>query len=414
MSPASVDLAVADVEFQHVDKRYRLFRQRYRSLKEIAFKRRLGEWEDHWVLRDVSFKVRRGSTFGLIGANGAGKSTSLKMMAGILVPDAGRVVVHRRLAGLLELGAGFQPEYSGRENIFLNASLLGLSRRDIEARFDAIVDFSELHEYIEQPLLTYSSGMHMRLAFAVATHVDAEVLLVDEILAVGDEAFQRKCFDWLEAFKAGGGTIVLVSHNLGVVREICDEVAWIDNGSLRELGHPNSVVSAYLDHVQRGGGTLEETLVAEQTRGRAKPQVKLGDLRFLDGSGARTTKVATGATLALEVDFTIERPLPSPVFGVALFNSSGTCVYATNNREDGIELATLDAGGTLRVEYSDLALLPGRYLVTVSVFSAPRSDSLIDSLPMVDGFEVESPTREGGLVRLPHAWSVSSPSRVSR
>lgn len=414
MSPASVDLAVADVEFQHVDKRYRLFRQRYRSLKEIAFKRRLGEWEDHWVLRDVSFKVRRGSTFGLIGANGAGKSTSLKMMAGILVPDAGRVVVHRRLAGLLELGAGFQPEYSGRENIFLNASLLGLSRRDIEARFDAIVDFSELHEYIEQPLLTYSSGMHMRLAFAVATHVDAEVLLVDEILAVGDEAFQRKCFDWLEAFKAGGGTIVLVSHNLGVVREICDEVAWIDNGSLRELGHPNSVVSAYLDHVQRGGGTLEETLVAEQTRGRAKPQVKLDDLRFLDGSGARTTKVATGATLALEVDFTIERPLPSPVFGVALFNSSGTCVYATNNREDGIELATLDAGGTLRVEYSDLALLPGRYLVTVSVFSAPRSDSLIDSLPMVDGFEVESPTREGGLVRLPHAWSVSSPSRVSR
>lgn len=400
------------MEFRHVDKRYRLYRQRYRSLKEIAFKRRLGEWEDHWALRDVSFTVRKGSTFGLIGPNGAGKSTSLKMMAGILVPDAGEVLVHRRLAGLLELGAGFQPEYSGRENIFLNASLMGLSRRDIEARFDAIVAFSELHEYIEQPLLTYSSGMHMRLAFAVATHVDAEVLLVDEILAVGDESFQRKCFDWLDAFRSRGGTIVLVSHNLAVVREICDEVAWIDAGNLRDLGHPNAVVGAYLDHVQRGGGSLEEVLSTEGVRTRASPQVELGRCRFVDAAGSPLGRVATGATITLEVEFKVDRPLASPVFGVAIFNAEGACVYATNNREDGVPLSTLEQDGTLRVEYQDLPLLPGRYRVTVSVFSAPRSDTLIDSVALAEAFEIDTATREGGLVRLPHSWSVSSRSGI--
>ena len=413
MSPASNDLDAPDVEFHHVDKRYRLYKQRYRSLKEIVFKRRWGEWEDHWALRDVSFNVKKGSSFGLIGPNGAGKSTSLKMMAGILVPDAGEVIIRRRLAGLLELGAGFQPEYSGRENIFLNASLMGLSRRDIESRFDAIVAFSELHEYIDQPLLTYSSGMHMRLAFAVATHVDAEVLLVDEILAVGDEAFQRKCFDWLEAFRARGGTIVLVSHNLGVVREICDEVAWIDNGKLRDLGHPNAVVGAYLDHVHRGGGNLEEVISTEGARARAMPQVHLGEYRFLDAAGAPARRVGTGSMIALEVDFRIDKPLPSPVFGVALFNSAGTCVYATNNSEDGVRLDTLEQDGTLRVEYPDLALLPGRYRVTVSVFSAPRSDTLIDSIALADAFEVDTPTREGGIVRLPHSWSVSNRSGIA-
>ena len=413
MTPASAHLDAPDVEFQHVDKRYRLYKQRYRSLKEIVFKRRLGEWEDHWALRDVSFTVKRGSTFGLIGPNGAGKSTSLKMMAGILVPDAGEVVVRRRLAGLLELGAGFQPEYSGRENIFLNASLMGLSRRDIEARFDAIVAFSGLQEYIDQPLLTYSSGMHMRLAFAVATHVDAEVLLVDEILAVGDEAFQRKCFDWLDAFRASGGTIVLVSHNLAVVREICDEVVWIDNGNLRDIGHPNAVVGAYLDHVHRGGGSLEEVLSTEGARAKARPQVQLGEFRVLDVTGALAGRVATGSTITLEVDFTVQKPLGTPVFGVAIFNSEGACVYATNNSEDGVPLGTLETDGTLRVEYRDLALLPGRYRVTVSVFSAPRSDTLIDSLPLLDAFEVDTATREAGVVRLPHSWSVTSRSGIA-
>jgi len=397
----------ADVEFQGVEKRYRIYRRRYRSLKDIAVHRQLGDWQDHWALRDVSLSIAPGSTYGLIGANGAGKSTALKLMAGILVPDGGRVIVRRKLAGLLELGAGFQPEYSGRENIFLNASLLGLSRREIEARFDAIVAFSELGEYIEQPLLTYSSGMHMRLAFSVAIHVDAQVLLVDEILAVGDEAFQRKCLDWLDSFRAAGGTIVLVSHNLAVVREICSEVAWIDQGRVRDQGHPNTVIASYLDHVGRGGGTLGETLDSDALIARAAPAVKLGAVRFLDGSGRPATTTRTGSTLAVEIDYEVDRPLPVAVFGVALFGADGTCVYATNTAEDGFEVGPLTAAGTLRLDYPELPLLPGRYRVTVTLFSAPRSDSVVDTIPLLDAFEVDTPTREAGLVRLEHRWSVA-------
>ena len=408
MSPPVQDPVLADVEFQGVDKRYRIYRQRYRTLKDIAVHRRLGEWEDHWALRDVTFEVAPGSTFGLIGANGAGKSTSLKLMAGILVPDSGRVLVRRKLAALLELGAGFQPEYSGRENIFLNASLLGLSRREIEERFAAIVAFSELGKYIEQPLLTYSSGMHMRLAFSIAIHVDARVLLVDEILAVGDEAFQQKCLDWLDAFRAGGGTIVLVSHNLSVVREMCTEVAWIDQGRLRDKGHPNTVVSGYLDHVSRGGATMQETLSADSLLERPKPAVKLGAVRFLGADGGPATKIGIGTTVSLEVDYEVDRTLNPAIFGVALFGSDGTCVYATNTAEDGFAVGPLVESGTIRLEYPAVALLPGRYRVTVSLFSAPRSDSVVDSLPLLDAFEVDGATREAGLVRLAHNWSIGT------
>jgi len=237
------------VRFADVEKRYRVYRERYRSLKEVLFHRRFGEWEDRWALRGVSFDIEPGVSFGLIGPNGAGKSTALKLMSKILVPDRGAVEVSGRVAGLLELGAGFQLEYTGRENIFLNASLLGLSRREAEDRYDSIVDFSELGDNINSQLRTYSSGMSMRLGFSVAIHVDARVLLVDETLAVGDEAFQRKCFDWLRRFQDGGGTIVLVSHSLEQVREVCSTVAWIQEGRIQRQGRPDEVIGAYLDQV---------------------------------------------------------------------------------------------------------------------------------------------------------------------
>lgn len=237
------------VRFVDVEKRYRVYRERYRSLKEVLFHRRFGEWEDRWALRGVSFDIEPGVSFGLIGPNGAGKSTALKLMSKILVPDRGAVQVSGRVAGLLELGAGFQLEYTGRENIFLNASLLGLSRRQTEDRYDSIVDFSELGDNINSQLRTYSSGMSMRLGFSVAIHVDARVLLVDETLAVGDEAFQRKCFDWLHRFQDGGGTIVLVSHSLEQVREVCSTVAWIQEGQIQRQGLPDEVIGAYLDQV---------------------------------------------------------------------------------------------------------------------------------------------------------------------
>lgn len=399
--PAS---GAADVEFAHVDKRYRVYRERYRSLKEIAVHRRFGEWEDRWALRDVSFSIAPGEIFGLIGPNGAGKSTSLKLMARILVPEAGEVHVRRRVAGLLELGAGFQPEYSGRENVSLNASLLGLSRRQIEERYDSIVAFAELEEAMDSPLATYSTGMQMRLGFSVATHVDADILLVDEILAVGDESFQHKCYEWLQGFHKSGGTIVIVSHNLSVMREMCDRVAWIDAGQVRQIGNPNIVVGAYLSSIY-GTGAAAEGQPSVRTRGEAAPSIELKKPRLLDSAGRPATEIAPGQSLAVEIDFEVNKPLRTPVFGVAIYTLDGTCIYATNNAEDGVRLEAISAPGTVRVEYPELNLLPGEYQVAASVFSAPSSSTMIDSVPELATFRVDSRTKEAGIARFEHRWS---------
>ena len=399
--PAS---GAADVEFAHVDKRYRVYRERYSSLKEIAVHRRFGEWEDRWALRDVSFSVSPGEIYGIIGPNGAGKSTSLKLMARILVPEAGEVHVRRRVAGLLELGAGFQPEYSGRENVFLNASLLGLSRRQIEARYESIVEFAELSQAMDSALATYSTGMQMRLGFSVATHVDADILLVDEILAVGDESFQHKCYEWLQGFHKRGGTIVIVSHNLSIVREMCDRVAWIDGGRLRQEGNPNIVVGAYLSSIY-GTDPQTEGSPAPLPGGRGTPSVDLDNPRLLDAAGRPLTEIKPGDGLVVEIDYEVRKPLRNPVFGVAIYTHDGTCVYATNNAEDGVRLDPVTAPGTVRVEYPELNLLPGDYQVSASVFSAPSSSTLIDSVRELARFRVDSTTKEAGIARFEHRWS---------
>jgi ABC-2 type transport system ATP-binding protein len=234
------------VRLMDVHKRYRIYQQRYLTLKEVVLHRRFGEWEDRWALRGVSFDVPSGSVLGVIGPNGAGKSTALKLMAQILTPDRGRVEVKGRLSALLELGSGFQTEYTGRENVYLNGSLLGLSAREIKRRFDDIVAFAELEDHIDAPLRTYSSGMAVRLGYAIAMHCDPEVMLLDEVLAVGDEAFQRKCASHIAGFRQRGGTIVLVSHALGTVRSIATTVAWLQDGTIRAAGDPGEVIDAYV------------------------------------------------------------------------------------------------------------------------------------------------------------------------
>src|SRR6202165_2332247 len=278
-------MATTGVQFADVHKRYRVYHERYRSLKEIAMKRRFGEWEDRWALSGVNLEIVHGETFGLIGPNGAGKSTALKLMARILGPDRGQVRVLGRLSGLLELSAGFQPEYTGRENVYLNASLLGLSRRDIDARFDRIVEFAELEQYIDAPVRTYSSGMLMRLGFSVAINVEPEIMVVDEILAVGDEAFQLKCYDWLERFQAQGGTGVFVSHNTGQVRPVCSRVAWIMDGRVQYVGSADEAVDRYLAHVRDGGAPDTHLKVVPGTDQSKRPAVELAHVILRDGKG---------------------------------------------------------------------------------------------------------------------------------
>jgi ABC-type polysaccharide/polyol phosphate transport system ATPase subunit len=394
------------LRLEGVWKKYRVYRERYRSLKEIAVHRRLGSWEDRWVLKDVDFEVQHGETLGLIGGNGAGKSTTLKLMSRILTPERGRVIVDGRLSGLIELGAGFQPEYTGRENIYLNASLLGLTRKQINARLDAIVAFSELEEHIDSQLRTYSSGMQMRLGFAVAIHVEPEILLVDEILAVGDESFQRKCYEWLDGFRRRGGTLVMVSHNLGAIREMCDRAAWIAGGGVAALGPPADVVGEYLDAVRER--RVEALGDAARPPGEV-PAVELGLVRLLDARGRPAEELRTGDQLSVEIAWHCHRPLETPVFGVALYRNDGAYVYGTNTSVDGFEVAPIHADGTITLTYRSLPLLGGTYLLTVAVFPSPGEHvGAIDYHQQRYQFRLAAGTLEQGLTRLDHDWRLEA------
>jgi len=235
-----------------VSKKFRLYRERNNSLKTAVMRGRRSVHEDFWALRDVSFEVPEGSTFGLIGRNGSGKSTLLKCLARILYPDSGTITARGRVASLLEVGSGFHPELSGRENIFLNGSILGMSRKEVARKFDDIVAFSGVSKFIDQPVKNYSSGMYVRLGFSVAIHVDPDLLVVDEILAVGDAAFQAKCREKFAEFKRVGKTVVLVTHSTNSLREMCDHAAWLDAGRLVMQGEAENVIAAYSADIAEG------------------------------------------------------------------------------------------------------------------------------------------------------------------
>jgi lipopolysaccharide transport system ATP-binding protein len=238
------------VVVEGVSKRFRLYKERNASLKSALMRGRASIYEEFWAVRDVSFQVPRGSTLGLIGRNGSGKSTLLKTLASILQPDEGTISIHGRVASLLEVGSGFHPELSGRENIYLNGSILGMSKKEVDRRFDEIVDFSEVRKFIDQPVKNYSSGMYVRLGFSVAVHVSPDILIVDEVLAVGDAAFKTKSKRKFAEFQQEGRTIILVSHSMAQVRALCDQVVWLDEGRVRSIGATEKVVSEYLAHVE--------------------------------------------------------------------------------------------------------------------------------------------------------------------
>jgi ABC-type polysaccharide/polyol phosphate transport system ATPase subunit len=385
-----------------VHKRYRVYRQRYQSIKEVLLRRRLGEWDNHWALKGVSFEVPHGTTLGLIGPNGAGKSTTLKLIAKILTPESGAIHTSGRISALLELGAGFQPEYTGRENVYLNASLLGLSRAEVNRRFDQIVEFSELADAIDQPLRTYSSGMYMRLAFAVAIHVDPEILLVDEILAVGDEAFQRKCLDYIKAFQARGGTIVMISHSMGSVLELCTRSVWIEHGLVQADGQTRDVVNAYIDRVR---AQEQAALDAAGEAGVVPFDVQLLDVALLDAAGDPAETLPPGSGLDVEIHYRARRRVENPVVGVAIFRNDGVFVYGTNSGIDAAAIGPLEGEGRLRLRYRSLPLLAGTYRLSVGVFQAPDDPRPLDLHDRRYSFRVGGDTAEEGVVRLDHEWS---------
>jgi ABC-type polysaccharide/polyol phosphate transport system ATPase subunit len=417
------------VTVEGLSKRFRLYTDRRSSLKERVVRRQSSSYDEFWALRDVSLQVPQGSTYGLIGHNGSGKSTLLKLMAGIHRPTSGSVTAAGRISALLELGAGFHPELSGRENILLNGSILGMSKRQIVDAMDAIVDFSGLEQFIDTPVKVYSSGMYVRLGFSIAVNLDPQILIIDEIVAVGDEEFQRRCFDHLYTLRRRGVTIVFVSHSLPLVQTLCDEVAWLDHGRLRTVGPAVSVVDDYLREVnsaERDRLDADEASAAESgsvqseqeagTGRRGSGEAVVTRVQLLDDRERPVTAVDHGAPLVVRTHYRAAEPLDSPVFGLAVLHESGLALAGPNTRLSGVATGRIDGEGFVDFRLPSVPLVPGTYLLTAAITDASTTH-VYDHRDRLLTFHVQpgpgyQPT---GYVTLAGQWGTpqptSSPSR---
>ncbi len=384
-----------------VSKRYRLYHERNQSLKATVLRRRRARYEDFWALSDVSFEIAPGRTFGLIGENGSGKSTLLKCLARILRPERGTVTVDGRLSALLELGAGFHPELSGRENVYLNGAILGLSRRDLDARFDDIVAFSGLEHFIDTPVKGYSSGMYVRLGFAVAINVEPEVLLVDEVLAVGDAEFQQRCAEKFDELRRAGRTIVIVTHAMDSIRNLCDEVALLEHGTLRAIGPAATVINDYEDsvHVNRRADGLGWRW--------GSGEAEIERVEFLDAAGRAVTHVRTGDPLVVRVHLAAAEPVEQPVLGLGVHTLDGVQVSGPNLREAGLVPDRFVGRGHVDHRIPRVPLLPGTYDFSALLYDYTITRAL-DARIRAFRFDVihGDPAEEHGVVTLGGTWDL--------
>ena len=452
------------IELRHVTKIYRRYGGRqFATLKSALLQRsllrELNPAETFAALQDVSFQVAPGRTYGVIGRNGSGKSTALKLVAGITKPTSGDVMVRGRVSALIELGAGFHPEISGRENVYINGIMLGLSKRQVAERFDEIVEFAELEPFINAPVKTYSSGMYMRLGFAVAIHVDPDVLLVDEVLAVGDEGFTHKCLDKFAEFRRRGKTILLVTHSLSVVERFCDEAIWLDGGRARAHGDPKRVVDEYLAAVEKGedqllatttaravaaadrgaaaaaggptgpggmpntggpgapsatgaapgvaapsGGALQDMFKAVEGRWGSR-EVEITSVTLLKGDGQPSFVFHSGEPLDVLLKVRAHAPVHDFAFGVSLFNAEGVCCYGTNTFIEAMDPKHFDGDAEVRFAIDSLELVEGTYKIDVAVHTCEGYP--YDYHRLLYTFRVKSRTPDVGIYRPRHHWSFS-------
>ena len=434
------------IELTNVSKVYRRYsrRRQFATLKSALLSRSLvrdlSPEETFPAVRDMTFTLPAGRTLGVIGRNGSGKSTLLKLVAGITKPTTGTVQVNGRISALIELGAGFHPEISGRENVFINGIMLGLTKREIGRRFDEIVEFAELADFIDAPVKTYSSGMYMRLGFAVAIHVDPDVLLVDEVLAVGDEGFTHKCLDKFAEFKRRGKTILLVTHSLGLVEQFCDEALWMDAGQKKAAGDPKRVVGAYITDVER---SEEQQLTASDARAQdsavvispddpasavlpdnpvetgqapadmfrategrwGSREIEISDVQLLGPDGIPGHVFHSGQPLTLLIALRAPLAMDDFVVGVGLFNAEGICCYGTNTSIEQLKAVKIQGNATARFTFQSLDLVEGTYKLDVAIHK-------LDGYPydyhrLLYTFRVKSRTKDVGIYRPAHQWAFS-------
>ena len=353
--------------------------------------------EPFWCLRGANFEIPAGRTVGVIGPNGSGKSSLLGLTAGTIAPTEGHVRTQGRISSLLELGAGFHPELSGRENVYLNAALLGIPREDVKKKFDRIVDFAELRDFIDMPVKHYSSGMYVRLGFSIAVEVDPDVLLVDEVLAVGDISFQFKCLDRIRDFQKRGKTLLFVSHSLETVEEFCHEAFLIHHGQLVARGEPGAVVQKFIRSFMEDRGGLHMTEYGTRA-------VEFGEVRLLDAAGQPCDTFETGGALAIAIPYVAHRRIEKPIFGFSLKTANGLYVFGSNTQIQQHEIPFIEGAGTVKLDLSPLRLMHGNYFLSLSIHSWDHAEQFHrreDWWP----FAVRNPTGALGMIQLDHRWS---------
>lgn len=399
------------VQFTQVSKRFTLHQNRSRSFQEAAlnlFRRpraARSSDENFWALREVSFEITPGETVGLVGPNGAGKSTVLKLIAGVLEPTAGQVTVRGRVGALLELGTGFHLDLSGRENIYLNGSLLGLSRATLRRKLDEIIAFAELERFIDVPVKHYSSGMYMRLGFAVAVHVDPEILLVDEVLAVGDATFQRKCLERIDALRSQGVTIFFVSHHPEAVRTLCARALWLENGALKADGAAESVVQQYTASTWN----TEDGRLCSAGEGRwGTGRIHITRVQLLNGEGQETQHFKTGEPLTVVLHYRAAERVERPVFGLAIHRSDGVHVTGPNTQFAGLDIPAVEGEGAVTYRVAALPLLGGLYSISVAAHNWEDTE-MYDYHDRLYAFRVLPGEREQyGIMTLLGEWDWNS------
>jgi ABC-2 type transport system ATP-binding protein/lipopolysaccharide transport system ATP-binding protein len=409
------------IEVRAVRKKFRVAQDRRTNVKEALVRRGRGpKHRDFYAVDDVTLTVPRGSTYGLIGHNGSGKSTLLKTIAGIHLPTTGEVVAHGRVSALLEVGAGFHPELSGRENIYLNGAILGMTKKQIAAAMDDIIEFSGLGEFIDTPVKVYSSGMYVRLGFAIAVNLEPEILIVDEIVAVGDEEFQRRCLDYRHDLRKRGTTIVVVSHSLPMIQQLCDRVAWLDHGKLVADGPAQEVCEQYLDAVNAAEekylqetGAKPVTADDESTTREGSGEVRVTAVSTVDDAGAPRSLAANGEPVTFKIEYEVNEPVDGPIFFIDFYTENGLHLAGPDSWRGGLRLGKVSGPGVLEMRLPRLPLLPGVYSVSAAVASA-QLDQVYDRAPDDCRLRVrqKGPYTAPGIITLDGEWAARGRTNV--
>ncbi|ASS67330.1 MULTISPECIES: ABC transporter ATP-binding protein [unclassified Paenibacillus] len=415
------------ISINNVSKKFKIYKDKPLTLKEKLLRLRSDDYSDFKAVDGVSLTVHKGETVSLIGHNGCGKSTLLKLITKILYPDQGQIKVNGRISSLIELGAGFHPDFTGRENIYTNASIFGLSKKAIDEKLDDIIGFSELGHFIDNPVRTYSSGMYMRLAFSVAINVDPEILLIDEILSVGDENFQKKCFEKIENFKKSGATIVIVTHDLGTVEKISDRVVWMNAGKVVAEGDADQVLNLYKQHMnekfvqqkqiefnenavqaskEKSTIAKKELQVISDDNHWGSREVEITDVRIINKNGEKTNAIIANESMSIEIDYKINKEQKEYIFGMGFYNSDLSLIYGNNTEIDKLKLKDLPQIGSIQFHIPTVELLSGTYKLNVAIVD--ESHRALDFYKYYMDFSIVSTDKSVGSYSISHQWKVKS------